>query len=656
MFTKLIVANRGEIACRIIETAQKMGITTVAIFSSIEPKSKHVQLADEAYCIEAHHPREVYQNGAKIIELAQKIKAQAIHPGYGFLSENADFAQACADHDLIFVGPSAQVIAQMGHKGQAKEIMHQAGIPIIQGLRIQQQPDAWIENEAQKIGYPLLLKAAQGGGGKGMRIVHHASQLLSDISTAKAEAKSYFGDDELIIEKYLEKPRHIEVQVLADQQGHCLYLGDRDCSIQRRHQKIVEEAPAPFLSDQVRLAMQQAALNCVQALNYYSAGTLEFLVDEQERFYFMEMNTRLQVEHPVTEMVHNIDLVEWQLRISAGEALALTQSDLTITGHAIEVRVYAEKPERDFMPCTGQISYLHEPKLLHCRIDSGLSLNQEIVPYYDPMLSKVIAWGASRKQAIQKLTHALSQYQISGCTHNLHFLAQLIQVPSFIKGDLHTKFIEQHTTSLHQDRSSTAQLAVLFGGFIRFLLQLEQKKQQLDPWQTLSQFRLNSTAHQTIHVVDENKRSHSIKLTTCAEGFYAETEDVTGMVTGELKSHSAHLTWQDRLYVIPYICQQEQLTVHLDHTDYQFAPYQYQQQKTAATQELFLAPMNGTIVTHLVPAGTHVKTGDHLLVLEAMKMEYTIKAPFDGQVQRFYFDEGEQVTDGSKLLDMEALS
>ncbi len=416
MITKLLIANRGEIACRIIKTAQRLGVRTVAVYSTADANALHVQMADEAYCIGKPPSRESYLCSDKIIATALACGAQAIHPAYGFLSENADFVAAVEAAGLVFIGPSASAIRAMGGKSQAKALMQQAGVPLIMGYHGEAQDQETLTKEALKIGLPVLLKASAGGGGKGMREVHHASELPEAIQAAQREGQNSFGDSRLLVEKLLVKPRHVEVQILADQHGNCVYLFDRDCSLQRRHQKVVEEAPAPHLSAELRAAMGQAAVKAAQAIGYSNAGTIEFLVANNE-FYFMEMNTRLQVEHPVTEMISGLDLVEWQLRVACGEVLGFEQSSLVARGHALEVRLYAEDPAHDFLPAIGRLTHFDYPQGQSWqRIDTGFVAGDEISPYYDPMLAKVIVWGENRHQAIARLLQTLNAMRVSKIT------------------------------------------------------------------------------------------------------------------------------------------------------------------------------------------------------------------------------------------------
>ncbi|MEM4258481.1 MAG: acetyl-CoA carboxylase biotin carboxylase subunit [Candidatus Thermoplasmatota archaeon] len=448
MFKKVLIANRGEIAVRIIKACQELGISTVAIYSEVDKRAPHVHLADESINLGDPTPSESYLNISKIVECAQEANVEAIHPGYGFLAENPDFAQACIDSGIVFIGPSPQVIKLMGDKIQAKKTMEKAQVPIIPGYHGVKQDIQSLEKEGKKIGFPLLIKATAGGGGKGMRIVHHEDELAQAIESAKREAKSSFGNDSVFIEKYLDKPRHIEFQILADHHGHIIHLCERECSIQRRHQKIIEESPSPILTPQLRAEMGKAAVAVARAAGYTNAGTVEFMVDSKKHFYFMEMNTRLQVEHPITEMTTGIDLVKWQLRIASGDQLALQQDQIFQRGHALEVRIYAEDPANGFLPSVGVISKVEQPQGPNIRNDSGIEQHIEVTPYYDPMLAKLIVASETREESIQKMLWALSRYVILGVTTNISFLKQVLDHPEFKKGNITTHFIQDHFQEL----------------------------------------------------------------------------------------------------------------------------------------------------------------------------------------------------------------
>lgn len=448
MFKKVLVANRGEIAVRIIKACQELGIKTVAIYSDVDKDAPHVHLADETVPLGDPTPIQSYLNIPKIIKIAEETNAEAIHPGYGFLAENPDFAKSCMDKDIKFIGPSAEVISLMGDKIAAKKTMEKAGVPIIPGYHDLEQDTKHLFKEGKKIGFPLLVKAAAGGGGKGMRIVYSEDTLEEAIESAKRESKSSFGDDTVFLEKYLNKPRHIEFQILGDEHGHIIHLFERECSIQRRHQKIIEETPSPVMNPELREEMGKAAVKAAKAVGYYNAGTVEFIVDGDLNFYFMEMNTRLQVEHPITEMTTGIDLVKWQLRIASGMKLGLKQSDLSQRGHALECRIYAEDPANGFLPSTGKLSKVEPATGPNIRDDSGIATGLEITPYYDPMLSKLIVYAENREESINKMIWALQHYIIFGVTTNISFLKQVLEHPEFKKGNITTHFIDNYFKDL----------------------------------------------------------------------------------------------------------------------------------------------------------------------------------------------------------------
>src|SRR5712671_561341 len=454
MFSKILIANRGEIACRVIRTARQMGIATVAVYSDADANALHVAMADEARRIGPPPARESYLNIAAIIEAARRSGAEAIHPGYGFLSENPDFAEACAKAGLVFIGPPAAAIRAMGSKAAAKALMEGHGVPVVPGYHGEAQDAASLAAEAERIGYPVLIKASAGGGGRGMRIVTRADEFARALVGAKREAAGAFGDDRILLERYLERPRHIEVQVFGDTQGNIVHLWERDCSIQRRHQKIVEEAPAPGLDKARREKLGEMAVAAARAVGYVGAGTVEFIAEDgaMKNFYFMEMNTRLQVEHPVTEAVTGLDLVEWQIRVAAGEPLPLCQPDLVLRGHAIEARLYAEDPERGFLPQTGTLHGLRFPPSRLARVDTGVRQGDTITPFYDPMIAKIIAWGEDRAAAVGRLRRALAETAVLGVKTNLEFLALVAEHPEFASGAVDTGFIERHRASLMPPR------------------------------------------------------------------------------------------------------------------------------------------------------------------------------------------------------------
>ncbi len=444
MFKKVLIANRGEIAVRIIKACQELGIKTVAIFSEVDKNSPHVMIADEAVNLGDPTPVESYLNISKIIKIAKDKEVDAIHPGYGFLAENPDFAKSCSDVDIKFIGPSSKVIGLMGDKIAAKKKMQKANVPVIPGYHGVKQDNKALIEEGKKIGFPLLVKAAAGGGGKGMRIVHSKDTLKDSIEGAKRESKSSFGDDTVFLEKYLDKPRHIEFQILADEHGNVIHLFERECSIQRRHQKIIEETPSPVMTDKLRKKMGDAAVRAAKAVGYTNAGTVEFMIDKDLNFYFMEMNTRLQVEHPITEMVTGVDLAKWQLKIASGEKLTLKQKDLFQRGHAIECRIYAEDPANGFLPSIGKLEKVESPHGPNIRDDTGIYTGMEVTSYYDPMLSKLVTYAENRKENIKKMIWALSQYAVLGVTTNISFLKKVLEHKEFKKGNTTTHFVDNY--------------------------------------------------------------------------------------------------------------------------------------------------------------------------------------------------------------------
>ena len=656
MIKKLLIANRGEIACRIIKTAQKLGVRTVAVYSTADANARHVAMADEAYCIGNPPSRESYLCGDKIIATAKASGADAIHPAYGFLSENAEFAAAVADAGLIFIGPAASAISAMGGKSQAKTLMQKAGVPLIPGYHGEAQDEATLVREAMSMGLPVLLKASAGGGGKGMRAVHEEAELKDAIQAAQREGLNGFGDSRLLIEKLLLKPRHVEVQILADQHGHCVYLFDRDCSLQRRHQKVVEEAPAPNLSAELRQAMGQAAVQAAQAIGYSNAGTIEFLVDNGQ-FYFMEMNTRLQVEHPVTEMISGLDLVEWQLRVASGEALTFSQSDLKVNGHAVEVRLYAEDPAHDFLPQIGRLSCFDYPTTQAWqRVDTGFQQGDEISPYYDPMLAKVIAWGDNRELAISRLLQTLSAMRVSGLRHNLSYLQRVVGHPDFIAGQLATDFLVLRHDELLNMTSRHQQAALLVASAYYFQQQTQahhiSSNDIYSPWQQLSSWRAfgdNSTCLQ----LSINEQNHSLRLSPTATGYHWHDDGQQGEF--QFSEQQGQLIYQDNQQRLAFSLTLDMHGLQLSHDGFIWQcrllePYRHSL-GADTSHSGYKAPMTGRVTAVLVAAGQEVKTGDTLVVMEAMKMEHRIKAQTDFTINEIWVSAGDLVQDGQVLLN-----
>src|SRR5215211_7914355 len=536
MFTKVLIANRGEIACRIIKTCRRLGLRTVAVYSEADAGARHVRLADEAVFIGLPPPRDSYLRIDAILNSAKETGAQAIHPGYGFLSENEEFASACAQDGVAFIGPPVEAIHAMGSKSAAKRLMEQAGVPLVPGYHGNNQDPAFLRAQADAIGYPVLIKASAGGGGKGMRIVESAAAFEEALASCQREAESSFGDARVLIERYLDRPRHIEIQVFADTQGNVVHLFERDCSVQRRHQKVLEEAPAPGMTPERRAQMGRAACDAARAVGYVGAGTVEFIASQDGAFYFMEMNTRLQVEHPVTEMITGQDLVEWQLRVAAGERLPLSQEQLTIRGHALEGRIYAEDPTKGFLPSTGRLIHLAPPpETLHVRVDSGVEEGDEITPYYDPMIAKLIVWDEDRERACARMLRALAQFRVVGVANNVAFLSRLVACPAFTSADLDTGLIERERAFLFPEQEEASSEVFALAALAELLREAQEAGGEAaswedphSPWAKRDGWRLNATFSRSMKF-----RSGGQEKTVCVTytpgRFY--THDVEGVPT-----------------------------------------------------------------------------------------------------------------------------
>lgn len=656
MFEKILIANRGEIACRIIKTAKKLGIASVVVYSEADKNSQAVQLADESYYIGEAASSESYLKGEKIIEIALKTGAEAIHPGYGFLSENAQFAKACEKAGIVFIGPPASAIEAMGSKSAAKSLMESSQVPVTPGYHGNNQAPDFLLEEAKRIGFPVLLKAAAGGGGKGMRAVFNESEFEAALSGAKREAKASFGDEEMLIEKYLIEPRHVEIQIFCDHHGNAVYLFERDCSIQRRHQKVIEEAPAPHLKPEVREAMGKAAIQAAKSIGYVGAGTIEFLLDKQDNFYFMEMNTRLQVEHPVTEMITQQDLVEWQLRVACNEPLPLKQDELHIHGHAIEVRIYAEDTDNQFLPSTGKLVYFSPPEENpFIRVDTGFTQNDTITPYYDPMMAKLIAWGKDRASAIAHLYQALQNYYVIGVKNNIAFLKKILEQPDFTAGLLSTSFIEKHTTSLHAP-DNALETKIHFAAIFAALYKTTEPVKSDDPWQQKDAWQMNLPAKRIFSF----KTGHHIKhifLEKQQDIFVITAEDHPEMTVTAYRreAHQINLKINQEYYSAGIFSESESLHVLTHDGIFSFNDYHpeslYEQDDSSDGQ--LTAPMPGVIVALHVEVGQMVSAGQPVAVMEAMKMEHTLKAPYDGKIKEIYFPLGAQVNDGEELMAIE---
>lgn len=654
MFNKILIANRGEIACRIIKTARRLGITTVAIYSTADRYSRHVTLADEAYCVGAAPANESYLNIAAIIKVAMQSGTEAIHPGYGFLSENPLFAQACIDANIIFIGPSIQALETMGSKQLAKQLLEQSGVPLTPGYHGEQQSDKALLDNAIQLGFPVLLKAANGGGGKGMRAVYSLDEFDNALAGARREANAYFADDTMLIEKLVTEPRHIEMQIMADNYGNIVHLFERDCSIQRRHQKIIEEAPANHLSETLRQQIADAAIAVARAIHYRGAGTVEFLVTQDQQFYFMEMNTRLQVEHPVTEMITGIDLVEWQLRIAAGEPLPQTQAEIQLQGHAIECRICAEDPQHNFLPSIGQIHFLKEP--LNVRIDTGIVCNDTITMYYDPMIAKLIVWGETRETALRKLRNALMQYHIGGVKTNIPFLQGIIEQPDFISAHYNTNFLTEHSISTSAPDLS---LALLMAASIDYL-NLYQDKNSLNKdtfgWQMhlTSEWRTRySIQGQAYDVLTKPINETQVALRLLSES----SSKIYHIKRTRDSNHTNLLYFDDGVQSHQVFIEtiNNTITIYTAFGPMLIERFDWQQaaQKHAQTNNRLTAPMPATVVAVLKQIGDRIKHGDSLMVLEAMKMEHTIHAPTDGVLEQIFYKIGEQVQEGAELITIE---
>jgi 3-methylcrotonyl-CoA carboxylase alpha subunit len=675
MFTKILIANRGEIACRVAATARRMAIQTVAVYSDADANAKHVAACDEAIHIGGSAPKDSYLRWEKIIEAAKATGAQAIHPGYGFLSENEEFAQACTKAGLVFIGPPASAILAMGLKAESKQLMEKAGVPLVPGYHGKDQDAALLQREADRIGYPVLIKASAGGGGKGMRAVDKAEDFATALASCKREAINSFGDDAVLIEKYVQRPRHIEIQVFGDTQGNYVYLFERDCSVQRRHQKVLEEAPAPGMTEELRARMGQAAVEAARAVNYVGAGTVEFIVEqpggyehpEQMKFFFMEMNTRLQVEHPVSEAITGLDLVEWQLRVASGEPLPLRQDQLQIQGHAIEARICAESPDNNFLPATGTLHVYGLPA--HAtferapngtRVDSGVREGDTISPYYDSMVAKLIVHGATRAEALASMDAALAQTHIVGLATNVQFLRHVTSSASFAQARLDTALIPRETAALfHQDKVG---LPLATEAVVAHTLQAEQilasrrdANGWQDPWAQRDGWKSHGAQVRSF-AIDYAGASHTALLTT-------------------VRDQGLRLALGDKTWPLQWAARGEALDITLDGQRsevflYRNGPVAHVFTAQGATQIIVVdalahagdtqheggrltAPMPGKVVSFAVKAGDAVKQGQALAVMEAMKMEHTIAAPADGTVAELLFAPGDQVTEGAELLRLE---
>ncbi len=661
MFKKILIANRGEIACRVAATAKRMAIKTVAVYSDADASAKHVSYCDEAVHIGGSAPKDSYLRWDRIIEAARATGAEAIHPGYGFLSENEEFARACADAGLVFIGPPASAIKAMGLKAESKQLMEKAGVPLMPGYHGSDQNPALLQSEADRIGYPVLIKASAGGGGKGMRAVEKSEDFAAALQACKREAISSFGDDAMLVEKYAQRPRHIEIQVFGDTHGNYVYLFERDCSVQRRHQKVLEEAPAPGMSEAMRKEMGEAAVAAARAVNYVGAGTVEFIVEQRQdgtmKFYFMEMNTRLQVEHPVTEAITGLDLVEWQLLVAAGGKLPLAQDELQINGHAIEARICAETPDKNFLPATGTLQVYDKPACTSfesgdVRVDDGMRQGDAISPFYDSMLAKLIVHGKTREEALARLDEALAQTRIVGLATNVQFLRYVVRSPSFANANLDTALIPRESAVLFNQEP--VGLVMAAAAAVAQTLLIEKALEGNDPFSRR-----------------DGWRSHGVNVRRFEFEFHGEPAkaELTYLHDGTLS-----LSVGDASGLLVFVKTAQG-------TDVQFAGQRinamvYRQGEVAhvfaaagATQITMVdmlahagqgpteggrlsAPMPGKVVSFGVKVGDKVAKGQPLAVMEAMKMEHTIAAPADGVVEELLYAPGDQVTEGAELLKL----
>ena len=647
MFRKILIANRGEIACRVIATARRLGIATVAVYSEADAGARHVRLADEAWPVGPAPARLSYLAGEKILDVARRSGAEAVHPGYGFLSENAGFAEACAAAGIVFIGPPAEAIRAMGSKAEAKALMARAGVPLVPGYHGEAQDLSTLRAMAQEIGYPVLVKASAGGGGKGMRIVASEDGLAEAVEGAKREALSSFGDDRLLIEKYLTRPRHIEVQVFADSHGNTVSLFERDCSIQRRHQKVLEEAPAPGMDPALREAMGEAAVSAARAVGYVGAGTVEFIV-EDGRFHFMEMNTRLQVEHPVTEMVTGLDLVEWQLRVAAGEPLPAGRVDLT--GHAIEARIYAEDPARDFLPAIGTLRHLRQPRAVpgRVRIDTGVTAGDRIGPDYDPMIAKLIVRGDDRADAVRQLRAALAEYEVAGLATNLALLRAIAAHPAFAAGDLDTGFLARHADDLAPDAEAAVPAAVWAAAVLTVAMDRPARRAAGDPWSPWAEtdaWRMNGEGWLDLHF----RPAVRLRLSPLADGGF-RLDLPEGTVHARMRDGAVSVDGVWRRVTV--VRDGAELAVILDGRNFALieADPLAPPQREVAGGERVASPVPGRVARVAVQPGDRVEKGAVLVVVEAMKMELTLRAPRAGTVAALSCAVDEMVEEGVELV------
>ncbi len=649
MFNKILIANRGEIACRVIKTCKRMGIRTVAVFSEADAHAQHVNQADEAYLIGGPRPVDSYLKGDVILAIAKKSGAQAIHPGYGFLSENAGFATACEKAGVVFIGPTPDAMEKMGSKSHAKALMQAANVPVVPGYHDDNQDATFLATESKKIGYPQLIKAVAGGGGKGMRLVEKHEDFPAQLDAARREAKNAFGNDDVLIERYVLGPHHIEFQVFGDMHGNYVHLFERECSIQRRHQKILEETPSPFLDsvhDDMREKMGAAAVAAARAIAYRGAGTIEFIVGEDRQFFFMEMNTRLQVEHPITEMITGEDLVEWQLRVASGEPLPLAQSEIISGGHAIEVRICAENPANDFLPETGRMHMFATPKIKtddDVRLDTGVVSGDEISVYYDPMIAKLITWGEDRPEATRLMQHAIAQTEVLGVKTNLGFLQELVKHPAFLAGKTDTGFIPKHRATLMPGESHIPDRALIAASL--HLLACEGGGK--DAWDRKDGWWLNRGAHRAMefHTVNDEEIV-TVDIETIGTTQHIRVDDRQYTVTAtNYNDFAVSFTANGHAGTARVLAHANTLAIlfaDARHAVRLVDPFHFEGD-TDANDGRLTAMMPGRVVKVMAKVGDSIKKGQALIIMEAMKMEHTIVSPRDGVVERVAFKENDLV-------------
>lgn len=667
---KVLIANRGEIAVRVMKTCKKLGIRTVAVFSDADAKSLHVALADEAYNIGPALSAKSYLRGDKIIEIAKATGAQAIHPGYGFLSESLEFSGLCDKEGVIFIGPPSSAIRDMGIKSTSKHIMTAAGVPCIGGYHGENQEDNFLVKEAEKIGYPLMIKAVRGGGGKGMRIALTPDEFLTQLHSARTESEKAFGDSTVLLERYVLSPRHVEVQVFADKYGNAVYLWERDCSVQRRHQKIIEEAPAPGLSEDLRRELGEAAVRAAKAVNYVGAGTVEFILDKEDlSFHFMEMNTRLQVEHPITEMITGVDLVDWQIRIASGEALPVTQEQITRTGHAFEARIYAEDPANNFLPGAGPLEHLTTPEANEfVRVETGVREGDDVTVHYDPMIAKLAVWGQDRSSALNSLISRLSEYNITGLETNVNFLMDLARHEHFQKGDVHTGFIPQHFDTLFPKKTvkseilAQAALGLIINENNAALINSLRAGKINDPFALNGDFRVNTSAIRTVKFNVDGKEQ-KVSVMQNADGYKVQVneDDWKNVNVSKVKDadrFTLKVNIDGIVYKYSIVITPERVTLFNDSgkTELEISQPKFLSSANAAdsSKASLVAPMPGIIDKIFVNVGDEVKPGQSVAVIIAMKMEYVLKAAVCGKVKSINGKAGDNVGKGVKIVEIEA--